>query len=190
MITPKTINDTKVIFGPVRLAYLHVFEKYKGEGEPGEGKYSATPLIPKTEEETIKAIKDAIEAAKTEGVTSKWGGKLPKKIDSCLRDGDEDDKGEEFERHFFLNAKSSRRVGVVNRDMEPITDPEDVYSGCYAIVSVSFYPYSKNGNNGVAASLENVMKYKDGDRFGGGGASAESDFGDLGIDAEGDDNDL
>ena len=62
MITPK-ITDSKVVFGPCRLSYTHVFEKHSFDGNPENGKYSTNILIPKTEKETIKAINEAIEAA-------------------------------------------------------------------------------------------------------------------------------
>lgn len=56
MIDPKVVNDTKVIFGPCRLSYTHVFEKYIPE-DGGEGKYMTSVLIPKSEKKTIEAIK-------------------------------------------------------------------------------------------------------------------------------------
>jgi hypothetical protein len=86
----------------------------------------------------------------------------------------------------FVNAKSSTRPGIVDRNKVPIVDEEEVYSGVWAIVSVSFFAYDKNGNKGVACGLNNIMKFKDDEKFGG-RVSAESDFAD--IDAE-DDEDL
>lgn len=80
MIDPKVVNDTKVIFGPCRLSYTHVFEKYIPE-DGGEGKYMTNVLIPKSEKKTIEAIKKAIEAAKKAAIVAKWGGKEPKKLD-------------------------------------------------------------------------------------------------------------
>ena len=183
MIDPKVVNDTKVIFGPCRLSYTHVFEKYSPDGD-GEGKFMTNVLIPKSEKKTIEAIKKAIEAAKKAAIVAKWGGKEPKKLDLALRDGDEKDD-EVYEDHFYLNAKSNTRPGVVDRKKVPIVDEEEVYSGVWAIVSVTFFGYDKNGNKGVACGLNNIMKFKDGERLGG-RASAESDFGD--IDCEDDDD--
>lgn len=184
MITPK-VTETKVVFGPCRLSYTHVFNKYNPDGSAEDGKYMTNVLIPKTEKETIKALETAIEAAKKAGVVSKWGGKEPKKLDMPLRDGDEKDD-ENYEDMLFVNAKSSTRPGIVDRNKVPIVDEEEVYSGVWAIVSVSFFAYDKNGNKGVACGLNNIMKFKDHEKFGG-RVSAESDFAD--IDAE-DDEDL
>ena len=99
------VNDTKVIFGPCRLSYTHVFEKYIPE-DGGEGKYMTNVLIPKSEKKTIEAIKKAIEAAKKAAIVAKWGGKEPKKLDMALRDGDEKDD-EVYEDHYYVNAKSN-----------------------------------------------------------------------------------
>lgn len=186
MIDPKVVNDTKVIFGPCRLSYTHVFEKYTPD-DGGEGKYMTNVLIPKSEKKTIEAIKKAIEAAKKAAIVAKWGGKEPKKLDMALRDGDEKDD-EVYEDHYYVNAKSNTRPGVVDRKKVPIVDKEEVYSGVWAIVSVSFYGYDVSGNKGVACGLNNIMKFKDDDHFGS-RVSAESDFGDLdGIDDEDDDD--
>lgn len=190
MITPKT-NGTRVVFGPCRLSYAHLFHKYVSEGETEENaKYSTSVLIPKDATETVDAIKAAVKAAKLEGVRTKWGGKEPKKLDLPLRDGDEKD-GEEYGGMYYVSAKCKTRPGIVDRNRTPVTDEEEIYSGVWAVVSVTFYPYSTSGNNGVACGLNNVMKWKDDDSFGG-RMSAEADFADL--DLEGgdidDDDDL
>lgn len=185
MIQPQVQGETRVIFGPCRLSYVHVFEKYSPE-DGSEGKYQTNILIPKSEKKTIKVLQDAIQAAKKAAITSKWSGKEPKKLDMPLRDGDEKDD-EVYEDHFYLNAKSNKRPGIVDRNREPITDEEEVYSGCWAIVSVTFYGYDVSGNRGVACALNNIMKWKDDEAFGG-QVSAETDF--ENIDTGEDDDDL
>lgn len=184
MITP-TVKDTKVVFGPCRLSYTHVFTKHAPDGDTDNGKYMTNVLIPKSEKETVKALQQAIEAAKKSGIVSKWGGKEPKNLELPLRDGDTDKDDEVYEDCFFINAKSSIRPGICDKNKNPIVDEEEIYSGVYAYVSVSFYPYDKNGNRGIACGLNNIMKFKDGERLGG-RTSAENDFAD--IDAEDDDD--
>lgn len=186
MIDPKVTNDTKVVFGPCRLSYTHVFNKFSPDGD-GEGKFMTNILIPKSEKKTIEAIKKAIEAAKKAAIVAKWGGKEPKKLDLPLRDGD-DKEDEVYEDHFYLNAKSNTRPGVVDKKCVSIVDEEEVYSGVWAVVSVTFYGYDVSGNRGVACGLNNIMKYKDDEHLGG-RVSAESDFGGMGFDDE-DDEDL
>lgn len=184
MITPQ-VKDTKVVFGPCRLSYTHVFSKFAPD-DAGEGKYMTNVLIPKSEKETIKALNTAIEAAKKAAIVSKWGGKEPKKLDMPLHDG-EDKDDDVFAGHYYVNAKSNTRPGIVDKKKVPITDEEEIYSGVWAVVSVTFYGYDKNGNRGVACGLNNIMKFKDDEHLGG-RASAETDFGD--VDFSDDDDDL
>ena len=113
---------------------------------------------------------------KEEGKTRKWGGKIPPNLKLPLRDGDIDRPDDEnYQEHFFVNASSKDAPQVVDRHVQPVTDPMMVYSGCYCNVSVNFYAFNANGNRGVAAGLGNVQFVKDGDRLSG-KASAESDF--------------
>ena len=184
MITPK-VNDTKVVFGPCRLSYPHVFQKYVPDGTTEKGKFMTNVLIPKSEKETVKALQAAIEAAKKAAIVSKWGGKEPKKLDMPLRDGDDKDD-ENYEDMWYVSAKCNTRPGIVDKDMNPIDDEEEIYSGVWCYVSVTFYGYDVSGNRGIACGLNNLKKFKDDDKFGG-RVSAESDFGDLDFD---DDDDL
>lgn len=185
MITPK-VSDGKVVFGPCRLSYTHVFNKYVPDGSDDEGKFMTNVLIPKSEKATVKALQAAIESAKKSGIVGKWGGKEPKKLDLPLRDGDEKDD-EIYEDCWYLNAKCKTRPGIVGKDNQPIMDEEEIYSGVWCYVSVTFYPYSVSGNSGVACGLNNLKKFKDDDHLGG-RVSAESDFAD--IDDDDDDDDL
>ncbi len=185
MKDPKIINETKVVFGPCRLSYTHVFEKYSPDGD-GAGKFMTNVLIPKSEKKTVDALNKAIEAARKAGIVSKWSGKDPKKLDLPLRDGD-DKEDDVYAGHFYLNAKSNTRPGVVDKNCAPIVDEEEVYSGVWAVVSVTFYAYDVSGNKGIACGLNNIMKFKDDDHLGG-RVSAESDFSGMDFDDEDDDD--
>ena len=98
----------------------------------------------------------------------------------------ENDPDGVYAGHYYLNAKCTTRPGIVDKNMVPIMDEEDVYSGMWAVVSVTFFGYDTNGKKGVACGLNNVMKYKDGERLGG-RVSADRDFADLDMDDEDDD---
>ena len=63
-------------------------------------------------------------------------------------------------------------------NLNPIMDPDEIYSGIFGRVSLNFYAFNSNGNRGIAVSLANVMKVKDGPRLGG-HASAAEDFGEF-----------
>lgn len=177
MTDSKNLNPTKVITGKCRMSYEHVWEPYAmAEGQ--QEKYSACILIRKDDEATIAKIRAAVEAAIKEGVKSKWKGKRPANLKLPLRDGDEERPEDEAAAGcYFLNANANRQPGVVDLARNPILDRDEVYSGCYCRFSISFYPFSASGNNGVAVGLNHVQKVSDGERLAG-GASAESDFDD------------
>lgn len=167
-------TDTKVITGKVRLSYVHIFQPQAME-DGQEPKYSTAIIIPKSDKETLRKINAAIEAAKKAGA-SQWGGKIPANLKTPLRDGDEERPDQpEYAKSYFLNASSKNRPGVVDRDLNEILDSTEVYSGCYARVSLNFYAFNQKGNKGIAAGLNNVQKWADGDYLGG-RSRAEDDF--------------
>lgn len=156
----------KVITGKVRFSYVHVFKPWAGN-EGQEPKYSVCVLIPKSDKKTLEKIQKAIEEAKQEG-KEVWGGKIPAKISTPLRDGDEERPDQpEFRGHYFFNANSKYKPGLVDKNLDPILDESEFYSGCYGRVSVNFYPYNVSGNRGIAAGLNNIQKLADGEPLGG-----------------------
>lgn len=181
---------TKVVTGLVRFSYVNIF-KSRSFHEGQDAKYSICLLIPKEDKATIKKIKAAIEEAIQDGVSSKWGGKKPSNLKLPLRDGDEEraDEAEEYEGMYFLNASSNSKPGIVDKDLNEILDPDEVYSGCWGRASINFYAFNTNGNKGIGAGLNNIQKVKDGDHLGSARASAESDFGDGFSDDSDDDSD-
>ena len=170
---------TKVVTGKVRFSYVNIFRS-RAFREGQDAKYSICLLIPKNDKKGIAKIKAAMEEAVQEGIKSKWGGKLPKNLHLPLRDGDEEraDEAPEYESMMFMNANSNTKPGIVDKDLNEILDPDEVYSGCWGRASVNFYPYDSNGNRGVGVGLNNIQKLKDGERLGGARASAEDDFSD------------
>ena len=174
--------STKVITGKVRASFVHVFEPQSVNGS--EPKYSCSFIIPKSDTRTIQAIQTAIEQAKQEGV-SKFGGKIPANLKTPLRDGDIDRPDDEaYTDSYFVNSNSKEKPGVVDRKRVPITDPLELYSGCYVRASINFYAFNTNGNRGVAAGLGNIQKWEDGEPLNG-RVRAEDEFDAL--DAEDDD---
>ena len=139
-------------------------------------KYNISILIDKSDKKTIDKINAAIEEAKEEG-KKKWGGTIPKKLKLPLRDGDEErEEDEAYQGHFFINANSTKKPGIVDADLNPIMDKDEFYSGCYGRASINFYPFDAAGNKGIAVGLNNLQKMEDGERLAG-GSSAEDDFG-------------
>ena len=165
-------NNTKVIV-PCRFSYLHCWEPDSVNG--GDPKYSVSAIIPKSDTKTVNAIKAAIEQAKKDSV-SKWGGKVPANLKLPLRDGDIDRPDDEaYAGCYFFNANSRQAPQVVDAKVQPILDQNEVYSGCYGKISVTFYGYNSNGNRGIAAGLGNIQKLRDGESLGG-RSNAADDF--------------
>ena len=173
--------SNKVITGPnTRWSYCNVWEPKAING--GKPKYSVSLIIPKTDTKTIAKIEAAIEAAYRDGESKlKGNGRSVPALDlikTPLRDGDRERPDDEaYAGSLFLNANNSSAPGIVDRDRQPIIDHTEVYSGVYGRASISFYAFNTNGNRGIACSLNNLQKIRDGEPLGG-RASAESDFAD------------
>lgn len=169
------VSKTKVITGKnTRLSYFHGWEPTSINGGPE--RYSVSVLIPKDDKETVQAIERAIDAAIEEGI-AKFGGKKPNKatIKLPLRDGDTEREDEAYAGHWFINANSKTAPQIVDKAVKPILDRDEVYSGCYARVSLNFYAFNSNGNKGIACGLGNIQKIRDGEPLGG-RSSAADDF--------------
>ena len=164
---------TKVVI-PCRISYANIWEAHSINGS--EDKYSVSCIIPKSDKKTLTKIYNAVEAAKEIGKSKKWGGKIPANLKLPLRDGDIDRPDDEaYANSMFLNANSKDAPQIVDRKVQPITDPMDCGSGDYCNVSVNFYAYNSNGNRGIAVGLGNIQLVKNGERLAG-KASAASDF--------------
>ena len=173
MANQKNFSATKVVI-PCRISFANIWEPKAING--GDEKYSVSCLIPKSDKKTIARIQKAVEAAKEDGKTRKWSGKIPPNLKLPLRDGDIDRPDDEnYEDCYFLNASSKDVPQVVDRKVNPVVDPMMVYSGCYCNVSVNFYAFNATGNRGVAAGLGNIQFVRDGERLSG-KASADADF--------------
>ena len=167
-------SKTKVVTGVVRLSYANVWEPASiNDSKP---RYSVSLIIPKDDAKTIAAINAAVDNAIKDSV-AKFGGKVPPKgaLKLPLRDGDEEKDDEAYKGSYFVNANSTTAPQIVDRSVQPILDRSEVYSGCYARVSVNFYAFNTNGNKGVACGLGNIQKVRDGEPLGG-KSSAADDF--------------
>lgn len=169
--------ETKVVTGKVRFCYANVFEPTTmADGDTP--KYNVCVLIPKSDTKTLEKIKQAIEAAKQTGKAklADKNGKIPSTIKLPLRDGDEE-RGDDpaYEGMYFINANSTRKPSVVDKNLNPIMSKDEFYSGCYGRASINFYAYNVQ-SKGIAAGLGNLQKLEDGEPLAG-GSSADEDFG-------------
>lgn len=170
-------NSTKVVTGKVRFCYVNVFEP-TAMNEDDTPKYNICILIPKTDTKTLEKINKAIEAAKQAGKAklADKNGKIPSNLKLPLRDGDAERADDPaFENCYFINANSNRKPSIVDRDLNPIMEKEEFYSGCYGRASINFYAFNVS-SKGIAAGLNNLQKLEDGEMLAG-GSTAEEDFG-------------
>lgn len=183
--TTKAENLTQVVTGIVRLSFAHIWEPASvQDGDPK--KYSGCLLITKTDTVTIAKINAAVDAAKKSGIASKWGGKVPPNLKLPLRDGDlEKPDDENYKGMYFVNASANQQPGVLDRQKNEILDKTQIYSGCFIVASINFYPFNKR-SNGIACGLNNIMKAKDGPPLSG-RKSASEDFADISVELDDDD---
>ena len=166
----KPVNPRKVVTGKnTRLSYCHIWEPSAING--GTPKYSLCVLIPKSDTETVERARASIEAAYHEGeAVLKGNGKsVPPMtaIRTPLRDGDlERPDDAAYAGMWFVNANSTQQPIIVDADRRPIIDRNEVYSGCYGRVSLTFFAYNMNGNRGIACGLNGVQKIRDGEPLG------------------------
>jgi hypothetical protein len=170
-----------------RLSYANVW-KPRAINDNAEPSYSCSLLVDKNDKESLAAIKAGIKEAERKG-KEQYGAKW-KALRTPLRDGDTEDKGEAYKGHFFMNAKSRTKPGILKvvrvngkTKQEPVLNEDEVYSGCYAHVTVEFYPYSASGNTGVACALGNILKMRDGEPLDG-RIRAEDEFSEIEIDED------
>jgi len=164
-----TNDETMVMTPECTIVYPSLFEQtaFK-DAEPS---YSATFLIPKTED--IKTLRNACRIA----AFKKWGQNVQiQQLRSPLRDGDQkaiDENGNVDRTNFyfgniFLRAKSKYSIPIVNIYNEEITDSNEIYGGCVVRAYIQFFGYDFMGNKGVSAGLRAVQKVSDGDPIGAG----------------------
>lgn len=158
--------ETRVTTGKIRLSYLNVFEaKAMTEGETP--KFSSAILLSKKDVATKAKADAAIQLAITQGIPKKWKGKKPALLKLPWRDGDEEKPDDEaYAGHWFLNASNTKKPILLGTDKRPLEDQSELYSGAYARAVLTFYPFSGK-SNGVAVSLDSILKLEDGESLGG-----------------------
>lgn len=175
-------TNTKCLIGEARMNWPRVFEPEAFNG--GEPKYSVTLSFPKSDTKLLATIQKAIEECAEKARTTMFGGKLPKNFElPNIKDGDEDFDGEGYPDMWVIKASSKFKPEVVKKmkvagqsQFVQITDPEEFYGGCYGYASVTFRAYSTDVKKGISCQLDNLLKTRDGERFGGSGATAAADF--------------
>lgn len=167
----------------VRFAFVRLFEL---DTYGGKEKYSVTLLIPKNSP-SLTSVKESIKLAAVQGSEILNGAKVD--LSAILRDGDtkaEVDGYNGFEGCYYIKASTDAKYkpevfksnpsGIGGKTVQ-VTDPNEVYPGCFGMALVEFHPYN-NMQSGVSCILRAVCKTAEGDRLSnGGGSDAEDVFG-------------
>ena len=160
----------KLITPEAMLSYPALFEPKTTPS--GDLKYGCALVFP--EGSDLAALKNAALAALEE----RWGTKARdmlqrKQLKWPFRDGAEKDGPGYGPGTTFLNVTSKQPPGIVDRyagpdgKPRPITDPSEIYPGCFVRASLRRFTYDTNGSKGVSFGLQNLQKLRDGDRIDG-----------------------
>ena len=163
------------------LSYVNVFKPVIDPKKPDQKpKYKCMLLIDKSDKASVSKIQKAIKAVEEKMISEKYAGKAPKKkISNTFGDGDEDKDGEEYENRYYINVSKHVKPAIVDRKRNPITDSEEVYSGCIANVCIEFYYYWLDESKGITASLEGIQKISDGEPLGASRIRVDEEFEEL-----------
>jgi hypothetical protein len=184
-----TEKKSKKVNTPVfRVSFPALFEPTSFE-DGGPLKYQVTCIVPKDFDDSdhpdpknnnakqMRKLRDAIDEVGEAAFGKEWKKMKKRMRYPHIRDGEDydgkDGYGPEVE---FFRLKSDNQPLVVDKKIQMIDpkNPNGMYAGCYAIASVSIYPYFGYGG-GVGLALGNVQKIADGDSFVG-RTSPEDDF--------------
>jgi len=150
----------KVVLKDARLSFPSLFEteEYKGVDT---GKYAASFLIDKSAtqgKELAALVKEVAEQA--------FGSPVPKKVEYCIKDGD-DTEYDGYEGMWAIKANTKKRPILVDRNKSPVTEDDDVlYAGCYVNASLEVYSLDNQYGKRVGCQLNGIQFVRDGDSFG------------------------
>lgn len=154
-------QELEVTTEKFRVSFPELFEA-KSFNE-GDAKYSIQMLFDKKTD--LTKLKNAVKLA----AQKKWGDKPLKGLVLPFKDGNEKDL-EGYENTTVVGASTKFAPAVVAANKTPITNPEELYAGCYARAYLQAYAWEyKQGNvvmkRGVSFTLNAVQKLGEGERL-------------------------
>lgn len=183
-------TDGTIRLSGVRFSYPHLSKPYKGKDDKGEAKYGIVGMLPK---KTHRAARDLIQERIDELLKENKVKKLAAdKI--FLRDGDTSSR-EEYEDHWTVSARETRRPPLRNRQNE-VVEPEDANEvfqpGYWGDILIRPWYQDNSYGKRVNAGLSSVQMVRKDETFGEGRISDEDlddTFEDYGDDDDGYDED-
>lgn len=182
-MTTQTKNKNVVLTPAGRLSYCKIWTPE--DSDNGKKVYSTVLILPPNAD--LKQLDAIALAAKDKKFPQYVGKKIPG-FKSYWRLGTEENFESglppEYEGNIIIGLRSyDRQPGAMNQfgiklDPKKEEDRAQIYSGCYALCSVSAFGYDYKGKKGVSLSLQNVRKLGDGEPLAG-GTRAEDDFAEI-----------
>ena len=163
-----------LISPPFRASFVHLVTP-RAPVPDSEPKYSLMVVLPQDNPEAMAFLKNCED--RIDGVLKeKFGGKIPKKVKRPFRDGDEEDNRPEWAGCICFPASASQdfKPQIVDKDLQEVIDPAELYSGAWYRVSLRPYAWEHPvGGKGASFGLQNVQKVKDDEPFSGGIKAAD-----------------
>ena len=96
-----------------------------------------------------------------------------------------------YEGKWFVKAKNGRKPIYLDRDREELSAEDAgklMYGGCIVNATLNFWIQDNKWGKAIRGNLRGIQFWRDGEAFGGGGASSSEfdDFDDSGFDSESD----
>jgi hypothetical protein len=158
---------------PVRFSFLAVFKpRLSATPKPGEQPKFSVQVILNKKSPDVPRVMEAMKAAHQ--ADKRLRSLDFDALDLILRDGDNPKENKKKADHlkgcYFFNAWAGEeyppqvrgtRIDAATGKLEHLTS-KDVKSGDYGAVTVRFYGYEVNGNQGISAGLRGLQKRRTG----------------------------
>lgn len=174
---PEKAKKKPLITPEATAMFVYVWEPREPINEGGTAQYSISLLFKKSTD--LTAMRNAAKAARIALFGTKTNG-----LKDPFRSADDlENVPPGYKGGWMITAKSKNKPGIVDADLNPITEAMEFYPGCKCRASVTPFAFDKKGSKGVTFLLNNIQKMKDGTRLDG-RKKAEEEF-----DAVGDEDD-
>ena len=145
--------------------------------------YSARLIIKKSDKETMDKIQMAIANAYAEGqdiLKRGYDSVTPDACDMPVFDGDlKYPNDPTYKDCWYINTNTHDKPGIVDADLNHISETRELYSGIIGRASIQFYAFNSRGKRGIACALRNIQKLADGPHLVVPALTAEEEFKEL-----------
>lgn len=172
----RKLASGNIATGKGRLIYPNLLAPslMKGETDESKAKYGTSILLPKGTD--VAALKEAIQEKLEDELGAKW---REKKAKLPILKTEDYPKLAAYADEFpvMLRASSKDKPGIVFANGSVCNDPEAVYGGRWAIISLRPFFYDHpTGGKGVSLGLQNVQLLDHADPMGSQRVRAEDEF--------------